>query len=42
MSRFYWIAASAMILVVLIVLFVPGARESVEGWLLGWLAGVAS
>ena len=42
MKRFYWITASVMIVVVLIVLFVPGAKESIEGRLLSWLAGVAS
>ena len=42
MKRLYWITGSVMIVVVLIVLFVPGVRESIEGLLLSWLAGVAT
>ncbi len=41
MKRFYRITGSVMIVVVLIVLFVPGVGESIEGRLLSWLAGVA-
>ena len=35
----YWIAGGVLVAVVLIVLFVPGVAESIEGRLLSFLAG---
>ena len=42
MKWFYWIGGGVLVAVVLIVLFVPGLTENIEGRLLGWLAGAAS
>ncbi len=42
MKWFYWIGGGVLVAVVLIVLFVPGFAENIEGRLLGWLAGAAS
>ena len=42
MKWFYWIGGGVLVAVVLIVLFVPGLAENIEGRLLGWLAGAAS
>ena len=42
MKRTYWIAGGVLVAVVLIVLFVPGVAESIEGWLLRFLAGWGS
>ncbi len=39
MKRTYWIAGGVLVAAVLIVLFVPGVAESIEGWLLSFLAG---
>ena len=36
----YWIAGGVLVAVVLIVLFVPGVAESIEGMLLSFLAGL--
>ena len=36
----YWIAGGVLVAVVLIVLFVPGVAENIEGRLLRWLAGL--
>ncbi len=36
----YLIAGSVLVAVVLIVLFVPGVAENIEGRLLRWLAGL--
>jgi hypothetical protein len=41
-KRFYWMSAALLVAVFLIVLFVPGVAESIEGRLLSWLAGAAS
>jgi len=38
MKRFYMVAAGVTVAVVLVVLFVPGVSEAIEGRLLGWLA----
>ena len=35
---FYWIAGGALVAVVLVVLFVPGVADNIEGRLLRWLA----
>ncbi|HJN96497.1 MAG: hypothetical protein QGG67_09420 [Gammaproteobacteria bacterium] len=39
MKRTYWIATGVLVAVVLIVLFVPGLGESIEGLLLRFMAG---
>ena len=41
MKRFYLVVAGVMVAVVLIVLFVPGVRNSIERQVLAWLAGMA-
>jgi hypothetical protein len=38
-KRSYWIAGGVLVAVVLIVLFVPGIAETIEGGLLLFLAG---
>ena len=38
MKRFYLIAGGVTIAAVLVVLFVPGVSEAIEGRVLGWLA----
>ena len=40
MKSSYWIAGAVLVTVVLIVLFVPGVGDSIEGSLLRWLAGL--
>ena len=40
MKSSYWIAGAVLVAVVLIVLFVPGVVDSIEGRLLRWLAGL--
>ncbi len=42
MKRYQWIIGGIMIAVVLIVLFVPGVSEYIEGELLTWLVRLAS
>ena len=42
MKWFYWIAGCALVAVVLIVLFVPGVGDNIEGRLLRWMAGAGS
>jgi hypothetical protein len=42
MKRYQWIIGGIMIAVVLIVLFVPGVAEYIEGELLTWLVRLAS
>ena len=37
MKKLYWIIGGVMIAVVLIVLFVPGVAEYIEGEVLTWL-----
>ncbi len=39
---FYWIAGGVLVAVVLIVLFVPGVGDNIEGRLLRWMAGAGS
>ncbi len=41
-KRFYWIAGGVLVAVVLIVLFVPGVGDNIEGRLLRWMAGAGS
>ena len=40
MKSSYWIAGTVLVTVVLIVLFVPGVGNAIEGSLLRWLAGL--
>ncbi|MGE4629310.1 MAG: hypothetical protein AAEC86_02575 [Pseudohongiellaceae bacterium] len=40
MKSSYWIAGAVLVTVVLIVLFVPGVGNTIEGSLLRWLAGL--
>jgi hypothetical protein len=42
MKRYQWTIGGIMIAVVLIVLFVPGVAEYIEGELLTWLVRLAS
>ena len=42
MKWFYWIVGCALVAVVLIVLFVPGVGDNIEGRLLRWMAGAGS
>lgn len=39
MKRSYWIAGGILVAVVLVVLFVPGIGQSIESFLLRFLAG---
>ena len=40
MKSSYWIAGTVLVTVVLIVLFVRGVGNTIEGSLLRWLAGL--
>ena len=40
MKWFYWIGGGVLVAAVLIVLFVPGLGDNIEGRLLGWMAGM--
>ena len=42
MKWFYWIGGGVLVAVVLIVLFVPGLGDTIEGRLLGWMARMGS
>ena len=42
MKRLYWMIIGIVVVVVVTVLFVPGVAESIEGRLLGLVAGWAS
>jgi hypothetical protein len=41
-KRLSWIVGGVVIAVILIVLFVPGVAEYIEGTMLGWISGLAS